>query len=89
MEKKFSEARSLEILFKLTVLEIKFSSGKNVSQSLSKMVKKFATDAEMTQLLPFKYINEYNRYPELFDIRTQICPYIVILRISDVDCMDI
>ena len=36
-------------------MEIKLGSGDNMSQSHSKLVKNFITDAEMTEILPFKY----------------------------------
>jgi hypothetical protein len=57
---KYTKARQLNILVKSAVknkvvqIEIKLSSGKNLSQSQSKMVKNFISDAEMTELLPFK-----------------------------------
>jgi hypothetical protein len=36
-------------------MEKKLSSSDAMSQSHSKMVKNFITDADMTELLPFKY----------------------------------
>jgi hypothetical protein len=36
-------------------MEINMSSSDAMSPPLSKMVKNFKTDAEMTELLPFKY----------------------------------
>ncbi len=36
-------------------MEIKLSSSDAMSPSHSKMVKNFITDAELTELLPFKY----------------------------------
>jgi hypothetical protein len=36
-------------------MEIKLSSGGYMSQSYSVTIENFTTDAEMTQILPFKY----------------------------------